>query len=201
MRDTKEAILHTALRLFAKNGFEAVSVSQIAGELGMTKSALYKHYKNKQDIFNSIVARMEQMDAEQAGNFDLPEGTLEDMEEKYQTVSIKQFVEYSKVQFKYWTENDFASSFRKVLTLEQFRNAQMQHLYQQYLVAGPVGYVADLFGSLGIPEPKEQAAHFYGIMFFYYSMYDGAEDKKQITQQLQNALDRLVENIEKGLEY
>lgn len=66
MTDTKERILQTALRLFAEDGYEAVSVSTIAGELGMTKGALYKHYKNKQDIFDSIVARMEQRDAEQA---------------------------------------------------------------------------------------------------------------------------------------
>ena len=42
MGDTKEAILTTALQLFAGNGYEAVSVSEIAGALGMTKGALYK---------------------------------------------------------------------------------------------------------------------------------------------------------------
>lgn len=52
--NTKEKILVAALRLFAVNGYEAVSVSQIAGELGITKGALYKHYKNKRDIFNCI---------------------------------------------------------------------------------------------------------------------------------------------------
>lgn len=54
MTNTKEKILITALRLFAKDGYEAVSVSQIASELGITKGALYKHYKNKRDIFDSI---------------------------------------------------------------------------------------------------------------------------------------------------
>ena len=32
MSDTKEKIMMTALRLFAKDGYEAVSVSRIAGE-------------------------------------------------------------------------------------------------------------------------------------------------------------------------
>ena len=45
MTDTKESILKAALGLFAVKGYEAVSVSQIAGTLGMTKGALYKHYK------------------------------------------------------------------------------------------------------------------------------------------------------------
>ena len=54
MANTKENILVTALRLFAQDGYEAVSVSKIAGELGMTKGALYRHYKNKRDIFDKI---------------------------------------------------------------------------------------------------------------------------------------------------
>ena len=66
MSDTKENILITALQLFAKDGYEAVSVSMIAGKLGMTKSALYKHYKNKRDIFDSILKRMSKMDYERA---------------------------------------------------------------------------------------------------------------------------------------
>ena len=59
MQDTKEKILLAALKLFAQDGYKAVSVSQIAGTLGMTKGALYKHYKNKRDIFAHIVAHME----------------------------------------------------------------------------------------------------------------------------------------------
>ena len=42
-----------------QDGYEAVSVSQIAGELDMTKGALYRHYKSKRDIFDCIVQRME----------------------------------------------------------------------------------------------------------------------------------------------
>ena len=43
MGNRKEEILIVALHLFARDGYEAVSVSQIAGELDMTKGALYRH--------------------------------------------------------------------------------------------------------------------------------------------------------------
>ena len=66
MADTREKILMTALQLFAKDGYEAVSVRTIAEELGMTKGALYRHYKNKRDIFDCIVKRMIQIDAQRA---------------------------------------------------------------------------------------------------------------------------------------
>ena len=71
MSDTKESILLAALRLFAADGYEAVPVSAIAGELGITKGALYRHYTGKRDIFEHILARMEQRDAEQARAFSL----------------------------------------------------------------------------------------------------------------------------------
>lgn len=71
-KTTKEDILIVALHLFARDGYEAVSVSQIAGELGMTKGALYRHYESKRDIFEHIVKRMEQGDGEQAESHDMP---------------------------------------------------------------------------------------------------------------------------------
>ena len=73
MKNTKEKILETALELFAAKGYEAVSVSDIAGKLGMTKGALYKHYTNKQDILDSIILRMEEMDYERAEAFYMPQ--------------------------------------------------------------------------------------------------------------------------------
>ena len=90
----------------------------------MTKGALYRHYENKRDIFLHIVKRMEQQDSEQARQNEVPEESIEKMPEEYQNVSVEDFVGYSKSMFEYWTEDDFASSFRKMLTLEQFRNEE-----------------------------------------------------------------------------
>ena len=195
MTDTKERILQTALRLFAEDGYEAVSVSTIAGELGMTKGALYKHYKNKQDIFDSIVARMEQRDAEQAGDYEVPEGTVDEMEEAYQSTSLKQLLEFSKAQFRYWTEDAFASRFRRLLTLEQYRSETMGKLYQQYLAAGPVSYVKDLLESMGIVEAKDGAVRFYAVMYLYYSVYDGADDKETVKEEFAAAINSVLHEL------
>ena len=195
MGNRKEEILIVALHLFARDGYEAVSVSQIAGELDMTKGALYRHYKSKRDIFDSIVKRMEQQDSEQARENEVPEESIEKTPEEYQNISFDDFVEYSKSMFEYWTEDDFASSFRKMLTLEQFRNEEMQKLYQQYLVSGPAGYVKDLFKNMKIKDPEENAVKFYANMFFYYSVYDGAADKAKAKCQFEQMLDKIVEEM------
>ena len=195
MGNRKEEILIVALHLFARDGYEAVSVSQIAGELDLTKGALYRHYKSKRDIFDCIVQRMEQQDSEQARQNEVPEESIEKVPEEYQNVSVEDFVGYSKSMFEYWTEDDFASSFRKMLTLEQFRNEEMQNLYQQYLVSGPAEYVKDLFKNMEIKNPEEEAVKFYANMFFYYSVYDGATDKTKAKCQFEYMLDKIVEEM------
>ena len=195
MSNRKEEILIVALHLFARDGYEAVSVSQIAGELDMTKGALYRHYKSKRDIFDSIVKRMEQQDSEQARENEVPEESIEKTPEEYQNVSFDDFVECSKSMFEYWTEDDFASSFRKMLTIEQFRSEGMQKLYQQYLVSGPAGYVKDLFKNMKIKDPEENAVKFYANMFFYYNVYDGAADKAKAKCQFEQMLDKIVEEM------
>ena len=190
-----EKILIVALHLFARDGYETVYVSRIAGELDMTKGALYRYYKSKRDIFDCIVQRMEQQDSEQARQNEVPEESIENVPEEYQNVSVEDFVGYSKSMFEYWTEDDFASSFRKILTLEQFRNEEMQNLYQQYLVFGPAEYVKDLFKNMEIKHPEEEAVKFYANMFFYYSVYDGATDKTKAKCQFEQMLDKIAEEM------
>ena len=72
MKTNKDEIMLTALKLFAERGFEAVSTSMIASELGITKGALYRHYKSKQEIFDCIVKKMFEQDEKQANDNGVP---------------------------------------------------------------------------------------------------------------------------------
>ena len=138
MADTKERILTIALQLFSREGYEAVSMRMIADALGITKGALYKHYESKRDIFDHIVARMRQADAQRAQEYAVPEGPLAEMADAYRHTSFAHIQAFSAAQFRYWTEEPFPAQFRKLLTLEQYRSAEMAALYQQYLAAGPL---------------------------------------------------------------
>lgn len=53
--DTRDRILSAALRLFADQGYANTSLREIADELGVTKAALYFHFKTKEDILNGIL--------------------------------------------------------------------------------------------------------------------------------------------------
>lgn len=200
MSDTRERILRTALHLFARDGYEAVSVRMIAGKLGMTKGSLYRHYRSKRDIFDSIVKRMEQNDFERARAYQMPEGTFEQMAEVYRSTPIEKIAAYTEAQFRYWTEDEFASDFRRLLILEQYRDPEMAALYQNHLAAGPVGYMTDLFrelmgrgrGRLKPEDPRLLALEFYAPIPLLMSIFDTAEDRTEAIRLVQAHIKRFV---------
>lgn len=199
MADTKENILMTALHLFARDGYEAVSVSTIAGELGMTKGALYKHYKNKRDIFDSIVERMYQIDAQRSKEFEVPEEKKEVDPKAYENTSMDNMKNFTIAQFKFWSEDDFASDFRKMLTLEQYRNSEMAELYSNCIIAGPVAYMEDIFremikkGILKEADPKQLAVEFYAPLYLLVNISDRSSDKTRYMELLNNHIDRFIQ--------
>src|SRR5213083_2456332 len=52
---TRARIQQIALELFTEQGYEATSLREIAERLGVTKAALYYHFKTKEDIVASFM--------------------------------------------------------------------------------------------------------------------------------------------------
>jgi len=48
---TKEIIIKIALKLFLSKGFNETSMNEIAQEVGISKPAIYHHFKNKEELF------------------------------------------------------------------------------------------------------------------------------------------------------
>lgn len=196
--DTKERIMETALELFAEKGYLGTSMNDMAKQLGFTKAALYKHYTSKQEILNRIVERMNETDYERAKQFEMPEGNLTEIVAAYQKTPIEKVRAYSKAQFLHWTEEEFSSRFRKMLTLEQYRDPEMAQLYQKYLATGPVDYMAAIFR--GLTDSEEAAQHlaleFYGPMFLLYSVFDSGAEQEQVLSLLDAHIDRFIHQME-----
>ena len=68
---TRHSLLDAAERVFAERGVSRTTLSDIAGAAGVTRGAIYWHFKNKADLFNAMMERvtlpMEQ-GLEQVGN-------------------------------------------------------------------------------------------------------------------------------------
>ena len=181
-KNTKERILDEALKLFAQSGYMGTSMNDIADRMGVTKAALYKHYKSKQEILDSIVEKMNRIDQERVKEYDMPEGNMKEVVEGYRSTALDKIKEFTKVQFLHWTQEEFPCCFRKMLTLEHYRDPELAKLYQKYLSGGPLLYIEEVFRGFTDNEgkAKQLALDFYGPIFLLYSIYDGAEDKEAI---------------------
>lgn len=198
--DTKERILDAALELFARCGYLGTSMSDIAKQLGITKAALYKHYASKQEILDRIVERMNEMDRERAREYEMPEAEPDGFAEAYLRIPAEKIRAYSAAQFYHWTRETFPANFRKMLMLEQYRAPELARLYQNYLAAGPVEYMAAIFRKLTDSDDTamQLALEFYGPMYLLYSVYDAAEEKSGVSSKLDAHIDRFIAKIEAG---
>lgn len=196
--NTRERILETALALFSQRGYLGTSMRDIAKELGMTKGALYKHYTSKQEILDSIVTRMADLDRERAKAYQMPGAESNDFAEAYQNTPKEKIRAYSIAQFRHWTEEGTSSRFRKMLTLEQYRDPAFAALYQNDLASGPLDYMAAIFRTMTDSDTaaRQLALEFYGPIYLLYSVYDGAEDKNAVLFQLQTHIDRFIQRID-----
>ena len=101
-------------------------------------------------------------------------------------------------QFDHWTKEPFSSNFRKMLTLEQYRDPKLARLYHDYLATGPTEYMAAIFRKLTDSDEAaiQLALEFYGPMFLLYSVYDGAADKDAVSALLGEHMDRFIARVE-----
>ena len=51
----EDAIIRTVNRLLAEKGFEAMTVDEVAADVGIAKASLYKHFPSKEDLALSLI--------------------------------------------------------------------------------------------------------------------------------------------------
>lgn len=57
-RTRREQLLQAACALFVKKGYRVTTTDEIAGKAGLTKGAVYFHFKNKEDILFELVKQI-----------------------------------------------------------------------------------------------------------------------------------------------
>ena len=206
-KTTKEEILIKALALFAERGYDAVSTGMLAGELGITKGALYRHFESKQAIYDAIFAKMIELDAKQAEDNGVPGEAYEQDTSHYGTTSLRDLCGFVNAQFVFWTENEFARLFRRLITIEQFKSPELMKRYQDVIAAGPVAYTEDIFremlqnGALNEAAKKlgsgALALELFAPLQLSIQLSDGGEDRETVKENLRRVTAAFEKRYEK----
>ena len=146
--DTRQRILDKALELFAAQGYDSVSVGEIAKAVGIKAPSLYNHFASKQAIFDAIVeATAAQYEAD-TDKIDIHVQNAAQDVPVFTEISEEALFEKVRQIFDYSLHNEAISRFRRMMTIEQFRSPALAALYSRRYVERVVAYHAGIFHSL-----------------------------------------------------
>ncbi|MCD2492602.1 TetR/AcrR family transcriptional regulator [Lacrimispora sp. NSJ-141] len=198
---TKERIIEEALTLFSVKGYHGTSVKNIADAVGIKDSSLYKHFKSKKEIFDTIVLEMSDRMELMSKEYGLPDDAeLEQGAAIYAALTMESLLSLSRKIFLFYLTDSFASRFRRMLTAEQYRDREIYQVYRHTFMDSAVVYQTALFGEMirqGIfhgEDPEAMAVNFYAPIFFLLNKYDQEPDK--IEESLM-ALERQVKEFDR----
>lgn len=183
--DTKHRILDEALTLFSQKGYANVNVGEIADRVGIKAPSLYKHYKNKQAIFNAIIEEMNNRYEMQAKSLQISGMNPSVDASIYTHISEDSIVETGKNLFLYFLHDEYTNRFRKLLTIEQFHNVDFARKYSGQYIDGPQSYHKMLFGTMvaaGVFRPSDidiMTLQFYSPIYMLLTLCDREPDREK----------------------
>ena len=146
--DTKRKILEKALELFSNDGYDSVSMGEIANAVGIKAPSLYNHYSGKQAIFDAIVEETAAQYEEYTDKIDVHiQNSNRDLE-VFTKITEDGLVEKVHQIFNYSLHNESIGRFRRMMTIEQFRSPELAELYTRRYVDRLLAYHAGIFRNL-----------------------------------------------------
>lgn len=180
---TKERIIEEALVLFSSRGYEAVSVRDIAGAVGIKESSLYYHFKNKQDIFDTIVDFCFRKSEEYFREQSLPFAEGDDIS-MYSQVDTETLTELIFSTFGYFFDDQYNVMFRRLLTISQYGNDRAREIYRRLYRDYCIRFQSRIFamlmetGEFRKEDPEIVAYEFYAVPFMLIHTCDSLEEAK-----------------------
>ena len=183
--DTKRKILDEALTLFSEKGYANVYVADIAERVGIKAPSLYKHYKGKQAIFDAIVEEMNIRFVEQAKALNIEGNDAGKDAEIYKHINEDQLVALGMQLFRYFLHDDYNRKFRKMLTIEQFRDKELAKIYSKIYVDDPINYQSALLGIMAAQgvlvtdNVPVMTIHFYAPIYYFLTICDREPEREK----------------------
>ncbi|MCR4621650.1 MAG: TetR/AcrR family transcriptional regulator [Clostridiales bacterium] len=147
--DTKERILSAALDMFSEKGYDGTNIRELTASLGLAKSSMYRHFKSKEDIWNTL---LDEMVAYYASRFGSPE-RLPPVPE-----SLEELVKMTLRMAEFTIRDEKIVKCRKLLSIEQFRDGRARELATKHFLTGLRDMFARVFAAMmdmGLLKPYD----------------------------------------------
>ena len=187
---TKEKILDAALVSFAENGYKGTNLRDLAAGMGLSKSALYKHYAGKEDIWNALFDRMEAYYTARFGT----SGNVPPVPQ-----SGDEFFAMTMHMIDFTVHDRKIILTRRVLLAEQFRDERARRFATLHFLTGTKDTYAKIFagmmenGTLGRDDPDMLAFIFTSPITSLIHLCDREpENEAEIMRQIETYVKHFI---------
>lgn len=179
-RPTKTLLMDAAEKYFSSKGYHSTSMEDIASDVSIRPSAIYKHFRNKQDLYEAVLDRIIQPFFSMIKTIDTSQETIE----------------YSHTVFHYHLNNPVLAQLAIHATLSgsEHRHLLVERWYKPYWEI--VRQSAKTSGLMTDKELQRHYAHFImfnNIMLAYVTLAplhsDGLGSDTHSSESLQDASD------------
>jgi len=167
-KPTKEKIFDVSLDLFSQKGFDAVSIREIAREVGIRESSIYNHYKSKEDILDSIIDYFMSEMAQSSPPEEEMENLMETPELFFE-IGARAFIERMSAPNteKIW----------RIISIELYHNEKIRNFFKKELLEMPIIAWEGIFTKMiekkviKPSDPKILAYEYFSFAIYLYFEY------------------------------
>ena len=183
---TRDKIMDVALHMFSERGYEAVSIRDICGEVGIKESTLYYHFKNKKDILDSLVAKFKaHIDSLLVHVDEITARPVKKKTKKGEDIRAHMLDSYMMDSYLF---DPYCNLMLRLMMIEQFHNEEIRELYEKTLFTDPYEIQLNVFNRLATVDmiPAEDVewivreTHSYMTMLTFKYLLNGdlTEERK-----------------------
>lgn len=196
---TKQRIIETAIELFSQHGYSGVSIREITRSVGIKESALYNHYRTKDEMLETIYS----MFRKEQELYSLP--PVELLSVILDNTSIEQFLMQGFDRFKETMNHPLLMRIWRILNIEQYRDARAREIILEEIYKRTIDFLEAAFQILVEkqqikPLPPRMLAYEYQYPIFtvmteYLLLKFDDKDTDELEQRVHEHISYFIENI------
>jgi len=169
--NTRQRVLRAALELFAQQGFERVTMADIAAAVSIKAPSLYKHFASKQEIYDTILAECLDRFVAFSSGLGVPTDLSSPTGMDIAGFTPQALTAIGEQLFDFLLHDELTASARRMLIMRQFSEPRAAQLYVENYIQAPMGYqgaaLAGLQAAGVLPTSDPQASpELLGLEFF-----------------------------------
>ena len=138
-KDTKGRILAAALEMFSQKGYAGTNIRELTASLGLVKSSMYKHFRSKEEIWNTLLDEL-------IAYYDAHFGSLEHLPPVPD--SLDGLVAMTARMTDVTIHDETIVMTRKMLSIEQFRDERARDLATKHFLIGLTEMFTKIFEGM-----------------------------------------------------